>query len=612
MKFMLGVNYWDSRSGTDMWRNYDADVIREDLRALAGCGVKFMRVFPNWRDFQPVEQYLAWRGSPHGYCDYNERPLANADGIDEEMIARFREFAGICDEFGIRLAVSVLTGWMSGRLFIPRALIGKNVMRDPDALMWTNRFIRGFVSRVKDLPNIVMWDLGNECNCLGEISADAQAYAWTAFVRNAIYAADPTRPIVSGMHGLTSEQTAWTIRTQGELTDYLSPHPYVSKTISNDVDPMNTGRTTIYPTAQCVFYASIGGKPVILQEQGTFSEALGNAGQVADFVRVNILSALIHNVKGYFWWCGMNHSDLNNAPYVWSMIERNLGLVDSDRKPKPVAHALKEAGEIIGSLPFDEMPERLTDCVCLLTKEQNHWENAAPAFVLGKQAGLEMTFANNEMPLPDAPCYVVPCISGWSVMDKQTQDALFEKVRNGATAYVSYNGGQFTRFEEFFGLRSNGIVTSRRCHRVQFPFGEYSYSVVQEMLAEPNGAEVLARNEEGNVVLSRHRYGKGTVWFFNAPMEMRLSQTYNGFENPVCAEIYKTVFADHLQQKPVVSENRHVAVTVHRERLVCAVNYTNEPQKCAFRMAEGKKLIPLYGNTESIPKCSAAFYRLEG
>lgn len=611
MKFMLGVNYWDSRSGTDMWKNYDAEVIREDIRALAACNVQFMRVFPNWRDFQPVEQYLSWRGTPHGYCDYNEKPLANPDGVDEEMIARFREFAGICNEYGIRLAVSVLTGWMSGRLFIPRVLIGKNVMRDPDALMWTNRFIRGFVSRVKDLPNIVMWDLGNECNCLGDVSTDAQAYAWTSFVRNAIYAADPTRPIVSGMHGLSSETSAWTIRTQGELTDYLSPHPYVSKSICNDIDPMNTGRTTIYPTAQCVFYENVGGKPVILQEQGTFSEALGNAEQVADFVHVNVLSAFIHNVKGYFWWCGMNHSDLGNAPYTWSMIERDLGLVDSGRKPKPVAYAMMDAGKVIGSLPFEEMPERVTDCVCLLTKEQNHWENAAAAFVLAKQAGLELTFSTNEMPLPDAECYVVPCISGWSVMDKGTQDTLFRKVFEGATALVSYNGGQFARFEEFFGLRSHGIVTSKRSHKVTFSFGEYSYFSCQEILAEPLDAEVVARNEENNVVLARHRYGKGTVWFLNAPLEQRLAQTYNGFADPVCSGIYKTVFSDHLDQKPVVSENFNVAVTLHRGNVVSAVNYTNEPQECAFRVRAGKKLVPLYGSTESIPKCSAAFYRLE-
>ena len=611
MKFMLGVNYWDSRSGTDMWRQFDPEVIRADVRSLADCGVRQMRVFPNWRDFQPVEEYLGWHGVSRGFCDYSERPLANEDGIDETMIAHFREFAGICAESGIGLIVSVLTGWMSGRLFIPRALIGKNLLTDPAALMWTHRYLRGFVTRVRDLPNIIMWDLGNECNCMGQSGSDAQSYVWTAFVRDAIHAADPTREISSGMHGLSSDGGAWTIRTQGELTDYLTPHPYVSKTIHNDVDPMNTGRTAIYPTAQCVFYESIGGKPTILQEQGTFTEALGNAEMAADFVRVNILSAFIHGVRGYFWWCGMNHSGLVNAPYCWSMIERELGLVDSERRPKPVAHALREAGETIEALPFDEMPARLTDAVCLLTAEQNHWDCAAPAFVLGKQAGIDMTFATCRTPLPGAELYIVPCLTGWSVMDQGTQEALFRKVRAGATAYLSYNGGQFSRFEEFTGLRSDGIVTSRRSHRADTVYGEYTYYANQEILAEPTEAEVVLQNEEGNVLLSRHRYGKGTVWFLNAPLEQQLAGSYGAFSNPVHAGIYRTVFAEALAKKPVTSDNFAVAVSLHRGGIVTALNYTDREQECAFRVAPGKRLVPLSGSAKRLPKCSAAFYRLE-
>ena len=54
MEFMIGCNYWDSKHGTDMWRYYDHEVIEADLDILEQIGVKYMRVFPNWRDFQPV------------------------------------------------------------------------------------------------------------------------------------------------------------------------------------------------------------------------------------------------------------------------------------------------------------------------------------------------------------------------------------------------------------------------------------------------------------------------------------------------------------------------------------------------------------------------------
>ena len=53
--FLLGVNYWDSVSGTDMWKNWDPESVAKDLDAMQEIGVEYMRVFPNWRDFQPVK-----------------------------------------------------------------------------------------------------------------------------------------------------------------------------------------------------------------------------------------------------------------------------------------------------------------------------------------------------------------------------------------------------------------------------------------------------------------------------------------------------------------------------------------------------------------------------
>lgn len=58
--FLLGCNYWNSASGTDMWKNWDESVIKADLAELKKIGVKHLRVFPNWRDFQPVDKYLTY------------------------------------------------------------------------------------------------------------------------------------------------------------------------------------------------------------------------------------------------------------------------------------------------------------------------------------------------------------------------------------------------------------------------------------------------------------------------------------------------------------------------------------------------------------------------
>ena len=68
MDFILGCNYWASNAGADMWRNFDENTIRADLGALSENGVTHMRVFPNWRDFQPVMPLFRGHGVLNEYC----------------------------------------------------------------------------------------------------------------------------------------------------------------------------------------------------------------------------------------------------------------------------------------------------------------------------------------------------------------------------------------------------------------------------------------------------------------------------------------------------------------------------------------------------------------
>ena len=65
--FWIGVNYWASHAGTDMWRRWDEDSVAQDLAALRDTGATVLRVFPNWRDFQPV---TACYGANHQLREY--------------------------------------------------------------------------------------------------------------------------------------------------------------------------------------------------------------------------------------------------------------------------------------------------------------------------------------------------------------------------------------------------------------------------------------------------------------------------------------------------------------------------------------------------------------
>jgi hypothetical protein len=50
-------------------------------------------------------------------------------------MARFAAFADMAEKRGLQLLVGLVTGWMSGRLFVPPAFAGCNVLTDPLAIL---------------------------------------------------------------------------------------------------------------------------------------------------------------------------------------------------------------------------------------------------------------------------------------------------------------------------------------------------------------------------------------------------------------------------------------------------------------------------------------------
>jgi hypothetical protein len=89
-EYILGANYWSQKWGTEMWRHYDKNDIRADLKKLREYGVRYLRVFPNWRDFQPVAHAYAWRGTHGEYIHAETGEPVYGDGVDEGRIEDFR------------------------------------------------------------------------------------------------------------------------------------------------------------------------------------------------------------------------------------------------------------------------------------------------------------------------------------------------------------------------------------------------------------------------------------------------------------------------------------------------------------------------------------------
>jgi hypothetical protein len=614
-RFVVGCNYWASHAGTAMWSDWQPEVINADLRQMAAAGLQILRVFPLWPDFQPIHILRTYHGKPVEYR-LGEAPLADGDaGVSDLAMARFAEFANLAEKHGLKLIVGLITGWMSGRLFVPPALEGRNPITDPAALMWELRFVQEFVQRFKAYPAVLAWDLGNECNCLGPATRE-EAWVWTASLVNAIRAEDRTRPVVSGMHSLTpTRDAAWTIQDQGALTDILTTHPYPYFTPHCDQDPVNTIRTILHSTAESRWYADIGGTPCLVEEIGTLGPMLASEAGAADFLRAVLFSAWAHDCHGLLWWCAYDLGHLEHAPYDWDAYERELGLIRGDRSPKPVLHELTKFRRFLDGLPIQTLPPRLTEAVCLTSEGQDGWGAAYSSFILARQAGFDLAFSYVDQPLPDAPLYLLPGISGGRVLPRRRWLELLAKVQAGATLYISHRDGMLSPLTEPLGFEVH--TRERRVNHTTVRLDalpdtpELPTAGPIKLNLNPSHAEVLGREADGSPALTRAQFGKGTIYFLTFPLEQELAEHPGAFHTPDAPpawQLYRHLAAPFLAHRAVRNDHPQVGVTEHpldeQTRVIVLVNYSPTPLEVPLSFASGWNLHETwYGPAPEVATC---------
>jgi endo-1,4-beta-mannosidase len=611
----LGVNYWASHAGTRMWTDWREDVIAEDFRQLAGSGIRVLRVFPLWPDFQPLEALRSLLGEVREYR-LRDLPLPNTPagraGLDETMLARFERFCELADEQGLKLLVGLVTGWMSGRLFAPAAFGQSNPLTDPTAIKWQSRFVNYFVGRFRTQSAILAWDLGNECNCMGRTTPD-QAWVWTHAISTTIRYADPTRMIISGMHSLTSEevtgltsagaaagyQHSWSMAVQAELTDVLTTHPYPPFTEHCDQDPIDTLRTNLHATAETRMYADIGGKPCFAEEVGNLGTWFGSDERASNFLRANLYSLWANDCRGLFWWNNHDFSHLSHPPYDWNMVEQELGLFDANRRPRRLVHEMKAFSEFLRWEISEPLPLRKAEAVCVLSLDQDSWGAALSAFVLAKQAGFDLEFQTSEQPLRQADLYILPCLSGMKPISVRFFNDLVSAVNAGATLYTSLADAALSRLSDLTGVqvesreRTNG-PTSYSCRFGTHEFNLSSNGAVR-LNVHPLDAEVLARDSKGRPVITRAQLGLGTSYLLTRPLEFDMVRTPGAhLEGPLADawRVYAEVAKSATKKSRIVEKAApFIAATEHpfsdEVRWIVLINHGRNDHSEPLRLRSG-------------------------
>ena len=522
-EFFVGCNYWAKNAGMYMWSQWRPDIAEKELEALAKYGTRVMRVFPLWSDFQPLTGDCRAGGSYRSYRFRDNQPLPNEAGVDEEMMKRFRLFCDMAQRNDIKLIVGIVTGWMSGRQFVPPVFEERNVLSDPEAIMWQTRFVKHFVREMKDHAAIAAWDYGNECNCMGA-RGTAMFYNWMDHIAMAIRLEDPSRPIVSGMHGLSTKEDANApIKLNGEISDILCTHPYQFYVGGCGKEAFNTMRTELHPTAESILYRDLGGKPCFVEEIGNLGTSCVSDERTAAGMRCTMFSAWANDLKGCLWWCNSDQEVLEFPPYSLTPNERELGMLRQDLTPKPIMLEMEAFQKFRASLPFRKLPAAKTDAVIVVPEKESGWIPGFGAYLLARQAGFNPRFAAAEGELPESGLYIVVSPERSDAYTFPAQKRFFSKAKAGATVLVIYNGSaRYSLLREQAGVKIDYCSLSS-CEKTftlaAHPDRPIYASDRTTCRLLPAEAEILGATAGGEPVFTRFRYGKGTVLLCNAPID---------------------------------------------------------------------------------------------
>lgn len=607
--FLLGCNYWASNAGTEMWNDWSEETVDGDFAKLAEYGIEYLRVFPNWRDFQPVYPLL---DSGRGIRDYR---LHDADVpenpyyIDTVMAERFGIMCDLAEKHGLKLIVAILTGGMSGRAFMPPVLYGKRAIADPTALMFQQKFVTGMVKMFKDKPSIYAWDLGNECNYFLAANGRDEALNWTMMICNAIKASDTTRPIISGMCGL-GVGGAWRIEDQADNTDVLTTHPYPFWVQHCSEGRISSIQTLLHATCETKYYSDIGQKPCLVEEIGTMGPMICDNKTSADFMRLNLYSNWANGATGVMWWCANEQIDLKMPPYEYQMCEVELGMFDRDGNAKPVLEEVKRFSKLLDGFDF-ELPPLKEDAVCLATAGQDQWGIMYSSYVLAKQAGVNLRFADATKDIPDAEIYLMPSITGVYVMPSYNYDKLKQKVYDGATLYISNERGILSDFNALTGLTVNDSMTKFESGTFALNGAEIPYARDRHYIAKTDRAECLAEDKNGLPLFTKCKYGKGTVYYLNFPLERNTVSVSDAFDGSRY-EVYNEIFKEAKEKFAVGYDNKYIGMTRHGDdEYVTLINYSPKSRKPLLTVKSGYALDVLYGNIEELPPYEMAVIKLK-
>jgi endo-1,4-beta-mannosidase len=344
-RFLLGVNYWPSRSAMYMWKRFDIGEIREDSAHMRALGFDLVRFFTLWEDFAP-----------------------EIDALDASALKQFDAVMAAFADCGLRAIPTLYCGHMSGVNWLPRWSLSQtqphgrfrtiaagtqapygigDFYREDRLLAAQLLLARALGERAAGHPALHAWDIGNEFSNMREPRTPQDAARWSAVLAEALRDSSGA-PSTAGIHGEDFERDRH-IRPSSlaQPLKFATMHGYSVYSV------FSRGRldTEVVPFL-CRLVQSFARKRVLFSEFGNpecppNQSSVGafsclNEEEMAQYARAVLARLLEIGAIGAMWWCWADYDPAlaSLPPFDEAPHELRFGMVRSDGTEKPVAQAL--------------------------------------------------------------------------------------------------------------------------------------------------------------------------------------------------------------------------------------------------------------------------------
>lgn len=435
----LGANFWSRSGGPLMWRNYDPDLVGQELRVLREHGMNLTRSFFYWPDFHP-----------------------EPGRVDDEMVARYADFLDRHTEQGMATIPTFIVGHMSGENWDPAWRHGRDLYSDVWMVGRQAWFVERMTARFREHPAVAGWLISNEMPIYGEPSAREQVTPWAQLMVQAVRAGGATQPVSIGDGAwgieITGRDNGFSVRELAGFTDFVGPHVY---RMENDVVRQHLTAAFICELS------GFAGKPVVLEEFGV-TDSFVSADHAAEYYRQVLHNTLLAGATGWIAW---NNTDFDNLftqdPYRHHPFEMRFGLTDVTGAPKPQLRAVREFADTLEALDFPNCVRPEPEVALVVPSYLEHrypftepadsshlFDVLRQSYVAAREADLSVRAARELDGLPDAKLYLVPSAKQ---LTAPTWRYLEDQAERGAVVFVSYSAGDHSTQRGLWHADVNGM-----------------------------------------------------------------------------------------------------------------------------------------------------------